>query len=867
MTEKLTKEKSTGIDWYSIGVLWFSTLAVSGIISLYVMLIAWMNIKESDTDPVDRAALQGAAAVTEAYIEDQTFGSLSLMNRENSRSFNTAVSLLRNCGSLARELDLPVMKRALVQDMNRISELQSQFIARLENEIAPGGSIFAEVKRTIEDGLRGKTTLKELHLSLGYLKNESVNVTSIPALNEDQGKTYLKAGKLAALQTVPILPAIENAAKESEQVYCFAQEPAAREIAAKQTFLDWHNPQFKGIGALPSALLLEARLETRSSGGSLLLAKRSICVALGAESKAEKRADNKATRLKPLCLVLAFPHGRLRQDASLRDLLQRKDWLNKGNWTQYKNGNQSFKSESADPAGTARLIGNIAIPEAPPLEQMSPAEALSLILYEFVKHQERPIEQKNLLKIVNASFAEAPKAAAQDQNEREEDNNEFDYLSMQERVTNQANTSLVQESDARTFAYLYRGGAREQGLKSVINAFTDGQRRFPNSALPMVLYQDGAVGLPGRKEKYDAGASLDDKSRKLVIELLTDIYTTNLSANETMSTARVMQANAYKKIKESNDRIFLLNQDLIYLTGIKQDEKTKEEISLRRNKLENEKQKQLVLNKVVYLSSQAQHNAQLTASASFEVGSHLFLLAAGGIHRLQTGNKPAYLLGKRYVFKPVLQSLVESDLYEEAEKLAKQLNSMQEKQDNIWLQTPEILKSVTAAKLNADTQISIEGQSLSDLIAEENVGLARPETLAIDSRALSGDFPTLVFGNYPLASSRHMNGELIYYCQTARKTKDTVVWSSLARDYLKRSRLVRESGLYNIDPNWCKTAVNANLLPEEAGCPQLGGEWQLRAPLVQADKSLQEAIKGATLTDPKSGQRILQIPAAGPDLF
>lgn len=857
MTEKLTKEKSTGIDWYSIGVLWFSTLAVSGVIALYVMLIAWMNIKESDTDPVDRAALQAATALADKSVEDQTFGSLSLMNRENSRSFNTAVSLLRNCGSLARQLDLPVVKRALVQDMVRISELQNQFIARLENDIAPGGSVFAEVKRTIEAGLRGKTTLKELHLRLGYLDQKLLDVTSIPALSEDQGKTYLKAGKIAALQAVPI--------KESEQVYFFAQEPPLRKIEDNKVFIDWHKEEFKNRRALPSALLLEARLETGSNGGSLLLAKRRVCVSLG--SKADTRNNQQALRLKPLCLVLAFPHGRLSHDTSLRDLLQRKDWLNKGNWTQYRNGNQSYQSESADPAGTARLVGNIAIPEAPLLEQMSPGEALSLILYEFVKHQERPIEQKNLLKMVNASFAEAPKAEAQEQTDREDDNNELDYLSMQERVANQANTSLVQESDARTFAYLYRGGAREKGLKAVINAFSDGQRRFPNSTLPMVLYQDGSVGLPGRKEKYDAAASLQDQSRKLVIELLTDIYNTNLSANETMTTARVMQANAYKKIKESNDRIFLLNQDLIYLTGIKQDDKTKEEISLRRIKLENEKQKQLVLNKVVYLSTQAQQNAQLTASTSFEVGSHLFLLAAGGIHRLQAGDKPAYLLGKRYVFKPVLQSLVESELYEEAEKLAKQLNQPKENQNSFWLKTPDILKSVTAAKLDADHQISIEGKSLSDLIAEENAGLARPETLVIDSRALSGDFPTLVFGNYPLASSRHMNGELIYYCQTACKTKETVFWSSLARDYLKRSRLARESELYNIDPNWCKTAVNANLLPEEAGCPQLGGEWQLRAPLVHADKSLQEAIKGATLTDPKSGQRILQIPAAGPDLF
>jgi len=49
------------VDWYNLFVLLLSTIAISGIVSLYVLCLAWLNLKNTNSDPLERAAKSAAA--------------------------------------------------------------------------------------------------------------------------------------------------------------------------------------------------------------------------------------------------------------------------------------------------------------------------------------------------------------------------------------------------------------------------------------------------------------------------------------------------------------------------------------------------------------------------------------------------------------------------------------------------------------------------------------------------------------------------------------------------------------------------------------------------------------------------------------
>ena len=77
---------------------------------------------------------------------------------------------------------------------------------------------------------------------------------------------------------------------------------------------------------------------------------------------------------------------------------------------------------------------------------------------------------------------------------------------------------------------------------------------------------------------------------------------------------------------------------------------------------------------------------------------------------------------------------------------------------------------------------------------------------------------------------------------------------------------------------WCKKALNVNNKGEQGvtnnrstdqdeTCPGLASEWQLRSPVMFLNDSVDGILKGTTLSDPVSGQRVPQIPPVGPDLM
>ncbi|MBS1999294.1 MAG: hypothetical protein JSS86_23365, partial [Cyanobacteria bacterium SZAS LIN-2] len=70
---------------------------------------------------------------------------------------------------------------------------------------------------------------------------------------------------------------------------------------------------------------------------------------------------------------------------------------------------------------------------------------------------------------------------------------------------------------------------------------------------------------------------------------------------------------------------------------------------------------------------------------------------------------------------------------------------------------------------------------------------------------------------------------------------------------------------------WWRRALNIDdkggKSHDDDNCPGLAAEWQLRSPLLYIDDAQGNVLKGTTLSDPESGQRVQQIPPVGPDLM
>ncbi|MBK9278165.1 MAG: hypothetical protein IPM93_08335 [Candidatus Obscuribacter sp.] len=879
-----------GTDWYSLSVLWLATLAVSGVISLYVMAIAWLNIKDIDIDPIDRAAYQAAAEVSNLAVHHRDFGALVLnqppddLNR--ARSFNTVVSLLRTSLYLANRLELKVVQEEAEKDYAELLSQRARLLTLVEANLKPspvrdkpsqnGVSVlptntYARVRQTIVGSLRQSEKLTDLSIKCGTLKHGQ-GLSKIPAENDEEKAPYVENGRLKTMVPVPI-------PLKTPTSFIFHQEPLQSKIVRTGDFVPLKDRQ-----TLPSALLLEATMEEhnrRSGKGAVSYIKRRICISLGASDKESLTAAPLSKPL-PTCLAISFPHGRLATMDSLASLLQCKTWLGNGNWTEYA-GNAGSGSGRLSPTAN------------PVIKQMSPGDSLSLLLYHFLRNQTTPISPGYLRNVVNETFPPPPPPSdslSQAGNSRlrtltddplgESDRSYKSYLEIDEAIETEANSCLIQNTDARSFSYLYKGGPKEQGQLAVAAAFKNGSRRFPASALPVVVSARGEPTLPGQKSFQ----------KKLVTDLLTSLYNTNLAANDTLATARIMQANALKRMKDSTDKNYLLVGELSYLrskSGLNQTpaerKKLNEEITLRESRIEYERKQQQLLLNIGKLAAAARANADRVAAASFDCGAHLFLLAAGGINRPDQ-EKDSFILGKRFAFRPVASGLSESELYESAQALTENPAA---KLDSPWLNGKmQVFGTARGIYQKPDTQIMVEGKSLSELKAQGDYLRARPQTITIDSRALrpsKSRYQALSFADYPFATVTNREGQLVFYCQDAYKSANQIIWSSLARDYggsLKPDSSARESdeaftanspsAQKQSSPSpsnvsWCKSAFNYEGGSEDTTCPALTGEWQLRSPLMPADSDLQNTIKGATLTDPKSGQRVPQIPPAGAELL
>lgn len=891
--DESNRKKGSRVDWYSLWVLWLSTLAVSGVISLYVMSIAWFNLKEIDSDPLDIAAQSTASTLGGLTVSDTSFGHLGLSRQANVRTFNTAVSLVRNGLTLADAYQLPTMKIEARKDYFTLLAKQNELAKKLNAAVEKDkGWLYRDTVNLVTSRLKPTETLKDLNITLGTVKGKFLS-TDIPARKDERNLPYVKEGKFIC-QTAVDIPLHENA--QPLQNYYFQQEPPYIQPLG---FADFEPLAQQSIN-LPSALLIDAEVEIKSNKQRRVTTlRRRVCVTIG--SKESAVGDRNSFSLsRPNCLAISFPHGKIERFKCAADLLRSKDWLSNGDWTECQGG-------TIPGGGTLKPTVN------PVVRQMSSGDTFSVLLYHFIRGQTAPVSSDLIRICLETAFEQVRPSDLAESNSKQQggklylqalseinEEGKLELLDLDESRNAAANTALLQNTEARSFAYLYQMGAKEKGQAAIGACFTQtGQeRKFPDSALPLIVDKSGACNLPGHK-------SFD---RDLAGQLLRSIYETNLAANDTLAVAEIMQKSSTRNLKEARDRCYLLSSELAYLkqklaqmgeAGVKNSKgNINEEISLRQSKLEYEESQQKILLQVSRLSTIARANAISVASASYECGAHLFKIAAQGVHKLDERTN-AFVLGKHFIFLPQTQALGESELLEQAETLsadAARSKGSTGMPVSPWLSNRlRVFGSAKNLLQKADTQISVEGRALSEWQAQEDPARALPCTVVIDSRAFapiktkgkSFIMPNLVFANDPFTGPAMslQEGQLVYYNQNALQSgkEKEVLWSTIARDNKARyavdanpkTNFSNQANLFSSpsNPSWCKQAINFSRVLEdlqgehEIECPGLAGEWQLRAPIVPAERSMQTLIEGATLTDPRTGQRVPQIPPVGIELI
>ena len=635
-----------------------------------------------------------------------------------------------------------------------------------------------------------------------------------------------------------------------------------------------------GTGPVPTAILIEAQYASNSNSDRRGLVTNKVCVVAGADRK------NQSLASAPLegCLAITFPQGKPTNFTSLESILIYKDWQGRGEWQETSKGSVPGPGELAPAA-------------APVLRSMNASDSLSLVVYHWIRQLYNPVSPARLADLLKAPW-KLPKSSRESQmttSAAAEKAVGGDDLIMDDALESlQVNSGLLKNSDARMFALLSQNKATEAGQRGLIRCFQALPSKFPPSTLPLIIDSEGRANLPGRKG-FD---------QNLAFDLLTSIYNTNLTAQDSLAEAKLIYASTLGAYRNSREKLFLAQTDfdsltskLKTITDKKNAEEITKEIDWRNNRINYERNEQKKRLKVISLAQIAIGNATMVASQSFNCGAKLFQLTRAGINRIDNfagKDGKAFLLGKRYIFCPVTEGLQENAIFDEAGK-----SDENNTPASPWLvKRSNILGTVGKMTPLPETQLMVEGRSLADLKAETTPAFkAEPAVIVFTPQLLANGAKKgpLFFRDYPFKGLAVSENQLIYYCQNGYKSAaapnnmtthmpmpSTIGWSILARDLVANRGLNSSRqllGLPLIVPatGWCKRALNNtnqnNNVDQKGGdngdqnCPGLACEWQLRSPLMFLNDADSGILQGTTLTDPESGQRVPQIPPVGPDLM
>ncbi|CAN5609796.1 hypothetical protein BH11CYA1_BH11CYA1_40070 [soil metagenome] len=837
-------------NWNSVGSLWLSTFAASVLISVYVVTLAWFNIGSVASDPLEQAAEKACENLTNTSVFDPAFGKIGIRdlpaeNNSKIRSLNTVYSLVRQAIWTSRQYNLSAMQEQAQADLTVLRKRQEELRAKLIADIAKEGQTYKQVQRILVRSALPGTHLSSMSIELGAVASntETCFDSDIECRQDEIQATYVRAGKLKVMTPVAV--------PLSTPIFLHQQSTSAT-VAANKYFKPC-------LEALPTAFLITAEYE----GKSKVKKRNQICVICGEINRSLRLKNEQVSAAKnkskeSTCLALTFPQGRPAFFNSLADLFNSKLFAGSGEWQQVANGTL--------PGG-----GKLAPPVAPTLGSMDCREALGVTFYHWLRQLNKPIVPRILAAAIEKGWVE-PKQAMRIQAKGDRVSSVGQDLEQDNLIwQTPTNSCLASDSEARIIAFLHQTAAQEVGQKALAAAFAAAPLNYPPSAIPLIVDSKGNAITAGRN-------SFD---RQIIIDLLTEIYGTNLSAQETIATAQLSEINAFKTLRQSRNRTVLLEADLASLkdrmrqeSDPNKDKFLKSEIDAFETSLGYEQAEQKRISTALNLAHTAKLNGISVAQQSFELSSRLLQVCRNGINRLD--NVPgAFLLGKRFIFRPQLVALSEGEI------------ASGNAAHSAWFSSNlKIFGKVQEIVGLPSTKIMAEGHTVSERLAEEEPPLAAtPEIIIYDSSLLFNDdrlsdsfrksedssralILPLDQTEYPFKGLPVGDKQLIYYAQKALTTSEKMVtWSALARDYVAyQDQAEGQSGVR------IGLAVSANTRGwfshvEQETDPKLACEWQLRAPIVLIDQQMKDALKGATLTNPKTGQRMPLVPPIGPNLM
>jgi hypothetical protein len=821
-----------------MGRLILASLVSGGIISLYVIGLAWISLHNLQSDPLEAAARQASASLSHLTVFDTTHGPLSLEAHDNyltripSRSFNTALALNRQALQLASKHRLPLVSRAAREDLAILKSQEQLLIDKLHASIANQGTIYQQVANRLRKSTRPGETLKELSIELGTVPRR-FNLTSVPVAQDEANRPYSKGGYCKALTAIA-LPE-----KNLGEITLHQEIPESQIVTAADF-------QPSPRHHLPSVLKIKALYESKQNhlGAQTKIFRRQTYALIASGNNHTRQASSLP---RSSCFVLSFPHGKPEQTASLSSLWKKRSLFKSGLWLQTVDGHVPGAGHLAPPIGSIWQDSNA-------------VDASSLLFYHWLRQLEKPSYPERLARILEANWnLSAIKTPIGHKNENTNE-------SEPESEASPANSCLVINSMAREYAFLRQNAPLEAGQKALGRAFANIPPKFPNSALAMVVNSNGRAYLPGR--------TLFEE--KLVQELLRNLYDTNLAARDSIALAKISNAYAHQNLLQQEEKLFLLKAELesLKLSSTKVTDKAREEaIEIHKNQIKIAQDKCRQVQNLIALSAVLKSNAQNVARESFELASKLFPLTSGGIHRW---GKEGFLLGKSFIFRPLPSALSEAELLEI------NASNLTEKIDNHWLRSDGKLSvfskfTPTASEL---TKINVEGLSLAELTAQQAPIAKAPVCFVVlDSRTIcqKGNFPAqpYVMTKYPFTNSPSGSGEMVYYCANGFTTGEnpTVFWSLLARDLvaLKDAKAPPQASLPLESNSWCKDFAPYRDEEIKANqCPKLACEFQMRSPVVLRENlsaQINNQLQELTLTDPNTSQRVSLFPPVNLDLF
>ncbi|HEY9717058.1 MAG TPA: hypothetical protein V6C69_06305, partial [Trichormus sp.] len=468
------------------------------------------------------------------------------------------------------------------------------------------------------------------------------------------------------------------------------------------------------------------------------------------------------------------------------------------------------------------------------------------------------------------------------------------------------------------YSIMNQTGPESVGQTALCRAFsvvdqagqTINQPVFPQSALPLVVDQNGNCNLSGRTG-FD---------HQLVQDFLRSVHDTNIAAIASLALAKQFTTQTTTALGQSEQKIFIEKQELASVsnrlarlldeakkeqsiipatkqmqpgqstasTGVPasaQGEEPQRIISLAneriealKNSIKTDELEQRRYLETLQLANHATANAHRAATATFELCTHAFKLCQG-IRRLDSPPH-SFLIGNKYIFIANTAPLQESDFLNAAATLggtsppgttgdgtATPAQSTPPPWFSANLET--VVSAETAFGGNID-KVSAQGRPLAQLLKEPLVNSSFPFGVVIlDSRTLAKSAPgqpaPQAYNQYPFANIAIPPGEWLYYSQNAIETgkEPVVAWSVLLRDLVAsystgtpNSSSVYGAPIQSQERDWCAAH-------EGGSCPGLACELQIRCPL----PILNDLTEDSYLKNPSTNGQIPQIPPVPPDML